>query len=517
MINNIQNTQFLPQAQQYKYNSTNSIKPQGKKLNIYYYNDTHGNSDSMAGIVHSAKIFKQKNNLDKDTVSFVLSAGDNVSGSDKEKNSFIFNLMQNIMGVDVSAVGNHEMDGGAAGFSDIIKNKKINFVATNVEYEQDNPMQNQVKKSIIKEQNGEKIGFIGTMPSDFALRSQKEASKGIKVQDFENTILSLQKEIDNLKAQGINKIVLMSHSGYEVDVETAKRLDGVDVIIGGHSHSVVKDAKLEENVVMSKANEPVIITQAGENGKYYGILEAEFNDNGVITKVGNKVFDSPSTSKSPIIEAIKEKQLGKSEEIAIISQIDPMPENRRNAPCAYTDWVADSMRAQLKTDIAIVNAANTRKVPHAGTLTRRDVKESSPMNNSLIKTTLTQKQVVDAIKQASIETMNDEEGVPGLLHLSGARYKIDKQGNLLELFIQNKKGKEEKIDINNPSDKITYSAVFDNFVAKADGEYPHLAPLENVKVEEFNYDKDETMAKYLKNRKDKNNLVITDDKRIEIV
>ena len=99
------------------------------KLSIFYYNDTHGNSDQFAGIMESAKNFKAKNH---DSVSFVLSAGDNVSGADISKNSFVFDLMQNIMGVDVSAVGNHEIDGGSSGFSKAIETDgKLQFVATN--------------------------------------------------------------------------------------------------------------------------------------------------------------------------------------------------------------------------------------------------------------------------------------------------------------------------------------------------------------------------------------------------
>ena len=61
----------------FKNNAVLSTKP-ADKLSIYYYNDTHGNSDQMAGLLESAKAFKQKNQLNNDTVSFVLSAGDNV-------------------------------------------------------------------------------------------------------------------------------------------------------------------------------------------------------------------------------------------------------------------------------------------------------------------------------------------------------------------------------------------------------------------------------------------------------
>lgn len=503
---------YMTMTSPYKRSSNNHKK----KLNIYYYNDTHGNSDQMAGVVESAKIFRQKHALDKDSVNFVLSAGDNVSGASKEKNNFIFNIMQNIMGVNVSAVGNHELDATSHGFFDTIKDKKLKFVATNVKYDKDNPLNDVVQKSIVIEEQGEKFGFVGAMPQDFKTCTKVASQKGIEIENFEDTVKSIQQEVDNLKKQGINKIILMSHSGYEMDKKLAAALDGVDIIIGGHSHSIVEGAQYEENIVMSKSNEPVIIVQAGENGKYYGILETEFDAKGIITKLGNKLFESTNKTKSPKIEYIKSQELGESPIVAKISKIDPMPKNRRIEPCAWTDLIADSIRDEMDVDIAIVNAANTRKVPQEGTLTKRDIEESSPMKNKLIKTKITQKQLVDSLKQALKESLSDEEGVPGILHYSGIKYKADKKGNLIEMSYIDKNGNINPIDINNPSENVIYSASYDDFVAKKDkGEYPILAP--KFEVQTFDFDKDETLCKYLAKREDKDNLIVTDDKRIEIV
>jgi len=167
MINN--NFLNLHQFQNQFAPKTGAGKPESKpkKLSIFYFNDTHGNSDKMAGIVESAKLFKQKHSLNKDTVNFVLSGGDLTSGANSSKSGFVLDLIKNIAGIDVSAVGNHEVDGGGKVFYEAVKDKNIDFVATNVDLADDNPMKNIVKKSIIKEQNGEKYGFIGAMPQDF--------------------------------------------------------------------------------------------------------------------------------------------------------------------------------------------------------------------------------------------------------------------------------------------------------------------------------------------------------------
>ena len=102
------------------------------KLSIYYYNDTHGNSDQMAGLINGAQKFKQEH---KDDSTLILSGGDNSSGGDVQKNEFIFDLMENAIQVDASAIGNHEIDGKKEGFKDAIKEKNIPFIATNVEFD----------------------------------------------------------------------------------------------------------------------------------------------------------------------------------------------------------------------------------------------------------------------------------------------------------------------------------------------------------------------------------------------
>ena len=477
------------------------------KLSIYYYNDTHGNSDQMSEVLFNAKDFKE-NSKDKDVL--VLSGGDNCSGGDYKKNEFIFDLMQNIMGIDASTIGNHEIDAGFEGFLKAHEGKNFPFVATNVEFDDDNPMKDTVKKSVIKEKNGVKYGIVGTMPIDFASCTKEEAQKGIHVMDFDSTVKALQDEINNLKSQGVNRIILLSHVGYDTDKKLAQNLDGVDIIIGGHTHSVVEGAKENENLVKSKSDEPVIITQGGENGQYFGVLDIEFNSEGKIVSVNNNLTPTTNREKNPAIEYIKSQNLGKSPHVGTIKVSEEMPANRRIVPNGWIELMADSMKNELDCQIALINSANLRKIPKAGNLTQADVTESSPMKNKLLKTKLTQKQLTEAIKNASKATMTSPDGYPGLLQGSGFTYKIDDTGELLELKVEGK-----AVDINNPSEKITYSAVYDNFVAKADGETPELAP--KFKSQEFDFDKDKTMSDYISKLPNKENLEIKPDGRLEIV
>lgn len=192
-----------------------------------------------------------------------------------------------------------------------------------------------------------------------------------------------------------------------------------------------------------------------------------------------------------------------------------MPKNRRIEPNAWTNLVADSMKSELDCDIAIINSANIRKMPKAGNLTQRDITETAPMKNKLLKTKVTQKQIVEAIKTAAKESMTSDGGEPGLLQVSGLTYKINDKGDLLEMNFVDKNGNKTPIDINNPSDSITYTAAYDDFVARKDGEYPLMAP--KFDTEHFDFDKDTTAINYISKLENKENLELIDDKRIEIL
>lgn len=494
--------------------STKSIgatKPCNKTAaRIMYWNDLHNNTDGAAQLLEAGKFFKQNN---QDCATLILAGGDVITGGDEKKNDATMDLMQYDMNLDALVAGNHEFDGGLHAYLELMKNRNIQVVVTNAKFD-DELAPEVIKKSAIIEEKGQKFGILGAMPLDFESCTKKAIQEGIEVFDFDDTIEALQKEINSLKQQGVDKIILLSHTGLETDTKIPQELSGVDIVIGGHSHSVVQGAQQGKNVVKSKTGEPVVVVQAGENGKHYGILDVEFDNKGVLSKISNFVTNLTS-KKSPTIEYIKEQKMGTSPTVGVIKEVEPMPENRRIKPHAWANLIVDSMKEEMGADCAFLNAANIRKVPSQGKLTERDISESAPMKNRLIRTKITQKQVVDAIKQASLETLGGSTGEPGLLFASGFTYKVSQNGDLLELNFIDKNGNKNPIDINNPSETVTYDAIYDDFTMQANGEYPALAP--SGEVQYFDFDKDKTAIDYISKMQNKDDLKLSDDKRLEIV
>ena len=107
--------------------------------------------------------------------------------------------------------------------------------------------------AIIMEVDGEQVGLIGLTTEDTA----NIASPGDVT--FENAVQKAKDTVAMLQDEGINKIVVLSHLGYDVDVNLAKEVEGIDIIVGGHSHT-----KLDEAVVDHSDSEPKLIVQTGE-------------------------------------------------------------------------------------------------------------------------------------------------------------------------------------------------------------------------------------------------------------
>ena len=487
------------------------------KLSIFYINDMHGNIDNMSGMIAASDKFDktvQKEGVD----ALKISAGDNFSGGDDKKNKLLINLLSR-MGIDASAVGNHEFDSTISKLYDFIYPDKTKFLAANAKVPNGNAFYNNIQKSIIEEVNGTKYGLIGLMPFDLVTVTGNDQKKleGIEPETLEKSVELVNEEVKKLQSQGIDRIILVSHIGNDKDKQIAPLLHGVDIIVGGHSHTEVDGVKSNENLFYNADNDPIVIVQTGENAKNVGVLNVEFDQNGDITAADNNLIPT-NQEKSPVLNYLKDATMGPSPKIGTVNEIEPLPVNRRTTPSPWTHFMCDAMRTETGADIAFINAANTRKVPKKGTLTERDIMESTPLKNTLLVKKMTEKEIVRAIKDSLQATFSNETGEPGILHVSGLTYVADDSGNLKELNFVDKEGNKTPIDINNPSDK-TYNVCYDSFVAKGT-EYPVFVPetMTHKTVDKtFDFDKDKLTIDYINKHPDKEQLSVKDDGRIKIL
>ena len=489
-------------------NPINSIK--AIKADFFYVNDIHGQVPKMERLVTASRAFDEFVKT-RGTDTFKVSAGDIMLGEHKPTNKSAVNFM-NTAGITLSTIGNHELDKGIRPFKEVIQNSKTQFLGTNMNFP--NGKDDKIAPVIVQEINGHKYGFLGIQPSSLTARIKDAAyMEGITIDSPEQTIKELQEHIDKLKEQGIDKIVLLSHAGIDYDKKIAKELDGLDIIIGGHSHDLILDAKKGENLVYSKSGEPVVITQAGRDGNNFGVLSVEFDEKGILKKVQNSIFDTMKYPKNLVMTTLTDALFGKPQIIGRVEVAPPMPKSPLTEENPYADFLADAIRKEMNVDVGIINSANLRGALNVGDVTDRDISSITPFRNRMVKVYLTEKELVDALKFGAKSVVSHDKK-PGLLIGSGMRYTVNKKGELTSLKIADKQDNFKTIDINNPDPNKKYLCAYDDFLAKGGDRFHMLNKIDNL-VEYCDYDKDTVAINYIK--KMNKPIVIKTDDRVKVI
>lgn len=505
--NNIQKPS--PQLQTYNTDS-NSDKT---NTSILYVNDVHGKMTNMERICSVANAFDDS--IDSKTNDKLkLASGDIILGANYTSNRVAANFL-NWIGISANALGNHELDVVPSKLAELLNHANYKLLAINATVDEKSPMAGRIGKSIVEERNGKKYGIIGIAPSDMLERVKlNDSMREIKIDDFDTTLKKVQEEVDRLKGEGINKIIVLSHSGFKNDKKLAQNTSGIDVILGGHTHTLLTDVREGVNLFKSKSGEPVVITQAGKDGENVGILNLVFDKNGVIEKVQNNVVNTRQFNRNLISRSAVETILGKPEVIGTVKMAAPPPIDRLIENNPHGNVVADAMRNELNTDIAILNAGNIRGHFDVGKIDSRLINDITPFEDKMLIGKLSEKDIVDALKVGG-NSLKHSSHKPGILLVSGLKYKMTTSGDLKELAFVDKNGVEHPIDINNPSTERKYTVAMDDFFATGGDNYLPTNENPDFIIKKFDMDKNKLTCNYIKNMNEP--LEIKQDDRIQFI
>ena len=449
---------------------TNVSKNQGNDETVLWYiNDLHGRLDGAKRLVTAAHQFDdQYENKGVDTLK--IASGDVAIGSDDAKNSYMFDLMR-LMGIDAKIPGNHEFDMGTEKLAEQLDKIPSNFVVTNLNTIPSSPLHrhvinNKILRSAVIEENGTKYGYLGTIPTNLTERlnsDAKESAKTMSVDDLNQTIIELQQEVDRLRADGVNRIILSAHMEDEEKKEIAKNTSGIDIIIGGHTHKVVDGVKEGENFIYNKDGEPVLITQAGKDGKYYGIAKVTWDNEGRIVKAENNVYSTKDIPQSALANHFEIVHMGPAKVLAnMTNKVDAISEEFM-AESAISDLITDAMRATTGADIAFSNIGSVRGSIGPGEITDRQILELLPYENELKTFKYSEKDIIDVLKGGVASHVNKAHG-PSAIQVSGLRYKIDDDNEIDDVFVQQKDGSWKEIDVDHPSENTFYTVAYDTYL-----------------------------------------------------
>lgn len=414
-------------------------------LTLMHTNDTHAahapNGDGNGGVAIQAAVVNQIRAEGGN--SLLLDAGDRFTGTLFHTQFLGQDQVQvmNLLGYDAMTLGNHEFDNGDQVLADFIAGLEFPVVVANVDFSGSEVLAGAaVVPSTVIEVGGQSIGIIGMITAD----TVDTSSPSDTIVFDANYAEIANAQAAALAEQGVNKIILLTHVGIQVDESFITDLVGVDVVLGGHSHTLLSNqnaASFEYPLEFTgPADEPILYAQAGANNLYLGRLDVEFDAAGlVIGSNGDTIFLSRYISPDPTAQALVEELAGPVAELANqptggSADVELIGDRAfcRVEECALGNLIADGMRQETGAQIAFMNGGGIRANIDAGEIILGDILTVHPFGNQIATLELTGADIVAALENGvSGLTLGEDglvsrEGNPGrFLQVSGLRYTID--------------------------------------------------------------------------------------------
>ncbi|MDZ4991720.1 multifunctional 2',3'-cyclic-nucleotide 2'-phosphodiesterase/3'-nucleotidase/5'-nucleotidase [Clostridium perfringens] len=359
------------------------------EIPIVTFNDFHGSLAESKSDVGAAKLVGEIKRVKEENPNTVV-----VTGGDIYQGSAMSNLLKGEpvtamlkeMGLEFSAVGNHEFDWGYEYIPDWAKAGEFDFLASNIyEKETGEPVE-WAKPYGVVEREGKKVGFIGLATPETAYKTKPD---NVAHLEFKDPVEATKTWVDYLEnKENVDAVVVLSHLGSEQNRATGEitgeivevaEVPGVDAIISAHSHQKVE----------GKVN-GVPVIQAYKNGRNLGYVNLKFDykDELVVT---TKLDDISKRKDTLPVDKNMEDILAKfeadlapimNEKVADLS-VD-LPHDRDTGVSPMGATVAETMRRIVDADIAITNGGGVRAPLMAGTVTVGDMYTILPFDNTLV-------------------------------------------------------------------------------------------------------------------------------------
>ena len=361
-------------------------------LKIFYVNDFHGFAEPykanagaapLGGIAYLAGAVDRARGKQP---CLLLAGGDMIQGNPwanlvRGKSSID---VMNAMRFDAMVVGNHEFDFGPKVLKQRIAQARFPVLGANVKGFA------ALKPYVIKNLQGVRIAIIGVVTPETAVTTHPRNVAGLTFSTPESAV---KKYLPELKRRA-DIIIVLSHCGLQADRELAARVPGIDVIVGGHSHTKMLQPELVGQT---------IIVQAWEHAKALGILNLKIKDGKVIGFDGGLQEISPATGAPNCqvqdlvtryerqADSLLQRDIGET-------QVDLDGEHVRTGETNLGDFIADVMRQAAGAEVALINGGTIRTSIPQGKITVKDIYAMLPFDNYLVGISLTGAQVKAALE-----------------------------------------------------------------------------------------------------------------------
>lgn len=438
-----------------------------ENLVILHTNDTHSlidpDKDGRGGVLQRKAIIDSVRKAEKNVI--LVDAGDMVQGTlyfKYFKGDVEYPLM-NMLGYDIRILGNHEFDNGMKDLAKYYKDVKADRLSANYDFS-GTELQGMFDPYVIKKVGGKKIGFIGINVDPESLIS-KENIEGVKFKDVIKTANETAAYLKNRKKCDL--VVVVSHIGVvkendkATDYDLARASRDIDVIIGGHSHTVIEPDNKGKypSIVENAAGRPVLIAQTGKYGKKLGYIKIDLDALKSLTpdRYDYELIDVtdrfPEDKLDPkirafiapykhVVDSVNNRVIGRS--------LYDLNSDDRNG--GYANWAADYARwfgqlvldsingrdgMPLRLDLGVMNVGGIRQNMPKGDVTEGEILATFPFANRMVITAVKGADIIDALKVAA---KKGGEGISG-----NVRVVVDNDNNLKRVVIDGREMDPEKI------------------------------------------------------------------------
>ena len=414
-------------------------------LTILHTNDTHshiaginkyGNAcfddtDCRGGLARIATAIRTAKSRSDNIIA--LDAGDQFQGTlfySVNKWPMLAELDQH-MPYDAMTLGNHEFDEGCLELTRFLAALPFPVLAANLKPAKGCPMlKGNYAPYTLLTVRGQKVAVVGIANNEVV-----SLAAACPRTFFEDTAACLQRTVRDLEAQGVKHIIALTHIGLPEDRKLARSVDGVDIIVGGHSHSYLGPDSEEGPypiIERSPSGQPVLVVTAKRAAQYLGELNVIFDAQGVPLRWngGARELAAPETRDAETsalvqkyaasLDEFRNHKVG-SHHLSLPDGIDACRED----DCLGGSLIADAMLEYARPfggQVALCNGGSVRAALPAGDISRGDLLSVIPFGNTLVMREITGERLLAALEHG----VSEEGGQgPRLLHTAGLRYVVD--------------------------------------------------------------------------------------------
>ncbi len=403
-----------------------SLVKDGPDLIILHTNDMHGQVlplpatwikdrdpvPTAGGLERVARYIRQERLAANasGTDILVVDAGDWFQGTPEgglEKGKPLMNILAH-MGFDAVCVGNHEFDHGVDTLLDNLQATELPALLANVAQPNGELLPGTEPYRIL-ERGGARIAIVGVLTTETPSITHPTAS----TLTWNGEAQTLAYWRDQLQGQ-YDWLLPLTHIGIEGDLHLAQAMPDLPLIIGGHSHTLLRKGRLEGQT---------LIAQAGSKARGVGRIEVWIDQatglpERMQAQVVNLYAETVQDSIAPEVAGLCEHLVTKTDEhvsqVVGHAQTDMRRSKKRWHTSPLGNWVTDVMLEAGKGDIAMQNLGGLRADWKAGPISRRDVFSILPFDNALITLTMNGQELYDLLR------VRVEGDKPRCLEFSGA-------------------------------------------------------------------------------------------------